>query len=135
MLLWLMACKSAAVVLEFDPDPLDFGEVIFGPDMPDNGYAQEELSVINAGEKDVTLSLAPYDTQWFCIEGFPEADAESPLSTLSPGANYLLEVGICDHEPGTFDSDVELALGILSDGEPSRVNATITLHPVLQTAP
>lgn len=133
MLFWLIACKSPEVVLEFDPNPLDFGEVAITPDMPDVGYAQKELSVINAGEEEVTLSLAPYDTQWFCIEGFPDAEVESELSTLSPGSSYLLNVGICDHEAGTFDTDVDLTIAILTDGAPSRFEAPVKVHPILQT--
>ena len=133
MLFWLMACKNTEVVLQFNPDPLDFGEVAITPDMPDTGYAQLELSVINAGEEDVSLSLAPYDTTWFCIEGFPNAEEETPLSTLSPTSSYILKVGICGHEAGTFDSDVDLSIPILTDGDPASFKAAVKIHPILQS--
>lgn len=132
---WLLACAQPEVVLTFDPDPLDFGEVAIVPEMPDTGYAQLELTINNAGEEEVTLQLEPYDTTWFCVEGFPPSEDPAPLSTLSPGAFYILKVGICGHEPGSTDSESELGLGILTDGSPSRFQAKVLVTPFIDTTP
>ena len=103
--------------------------------MPEEGYAQKELTITNAGEESVSLSLEPYDTTWFCIEGFPPSEEPTALSTLSPGAFYILKVGICGHEPGSTDTTSELGIGLLTDGSPSRFEAKVLVAPYIDTAP
>lgn len=131
MLLWLLACADPTVDLDFDPDVLAFGSVPYTSDMPEEGFAQLEQAVENEGEEVVVLSLAPYDEQWFCIEGFPNQNEVQELGPINPGSVYLLKVGICDHAPGTFDQDQELTLDFLTDGDPGRFTLVVTLHPIL----
>ncbi|HNC95769.1 MAG TPA: hypothetical protein PKY30_23120 [Myxococcota bacterium] len=131
MLLWLLACGGPPVELEFSPDPLDFGEVPYTSDMPEGGFAQKELSITNIGEEEFNLSLAAHDEAWFCVEGIPDTNEVTELGLLNPGSTYLLQVGICDHAPGTFDSDQELELAFLTDGEPVRFALKVLIHPML----
>lgn len=132
-MLLLLACAEPAVDINVSPDQLDFGEVQFTAEMPDEGFAQEEVVLTNASERETVLTLPPYDDDHLCIEGFDNDQLPQDLTSMTHQATYVLRVGICGYIPGEADSEVALTLTVQTDGTPSTVEIPITFTPIRVT--
>lgn len=124
-----LACVQETVEFAFEPAVLDFGRVNFPPEMPDDGYAQLQLTVTNTGETDGHLTLPEPDAEIFCIEGFTTQEFPADVGEVNPGSAYVFTVGLCGYPPGTADSLVETALEITTDGLPETLTAPVTFTP------
>lgn len=126
-MLSLLAC-TPSVVVTANPDDLAFGDVVFGADMPEGGWAPlQETSLTNEGEEPVTLEL-PQPESELCLDGFPEEDFPASLGSVDPGSSYVLRVGICEYTPGDAGSEVEVPLLVDTPADP--VTITITFTPI-----
>lgn len=126
-MLLLLGC-APTVAVTANPDHLDFGQVIFGADMPEGGWAPiQETSLTNEGEEAVALQL-PEPEPELCLDGFPDGEFPAELGVVDPGSSYILRVGICDYTPGDATSEVELPLLVDTPADP--VTITVTFTPV-----
>lgn len=130
VLLALVACSDPAA-LTFSPASLDFGEVDFGGEMPDGGYASETVTLRQEGGPAVALSLPAYDFDRLCLAGFPDdRDYPRALDTLEEGGSYVFEVGVCAYVPGELTSEIETEVVVETDGDPSYVTLPIRFTAV-----
>lgn len=126
-MLLLLAC-APAVVVTANPDRLDFGEVVFGADMPEGGWAAlQETSLTNEGEEAVALQLPEPESE-LCLDGFPAGVFPADLGIVDPGSSYILKVGICDYTEGDAGSEVEVPLLVDTATEP--VTITVVFTPI-----
>jgi hypothetical protein len=126
MLLTLLACAPAA--LTFTPDTLDFGEVDFSGEMPDEGYASMTVTLAHEGGPSVQAWLPAYDFERLCLTGFPESFGyPADLGELSEGSSYVFQVGVCAYLPGEGDAPVSTELVVSADSD---IVLPITFTPV-----
>jgi hypothetical protein len=129
MLLWLLACTPRADLV-FSPDALDFGDVDFAGEMPDGGYASEDVTLTNDGHATITLSLPEYDADRLCLAGFDGRDFPVELGEIDAGSTYRFSVGVCAYVSGEIDTSVETELAVDTDGNPDTVTLPITFTPI-----
>lgn len=130
MLFVLLACSEPAVEINTSPDELAFGDVEFTAEMPEGGFAQEDLVLTNASERETVLTLPPYDDDHLCIEGFDNDQLPQDLASMTQQATYVLRVGVCGYVPGEAESEVQLTLTINTDGTPSTVQVPVSFTPI-----
>ncbi len=128
-LLALSACGPEPVTFSFSPAVLEFGDVDFPPEMPDDGYAVEVLSITNTGETTGELTLPEPDPEVFCIGGFSEATYPADLGEVRPGSTYVLNVGLCGYPPSMQDQLVETRFEVRTDGDPAVLTVEVTFTP------
>jgi hypothetical protein len=128
MLFWLFACAPKEG-LEFSPATLAFGEVDFAGEMPDGGYATEDVELSNAGKTTVSIELPAYDKDRLCLTGF-DADGDFPvdLGDVDPGSTYRFTVGVCFYVAGEIDTEV--ATELVVDSDDGSVTLPITFTPI-----
>lgn len=124
-----LACGPETVEFAFDPAVLEFGTVNFPPEMPDDAYAQLQVTVTNTGETDGHLTLPEPDPEIFCIDGFTTQEFPADVGEVNPGSAYVFTVGLCGYPPGTADSVVESGVDITTDGVPETLTVPVTFTP------
>lgn len=121
------ACTPAAGLV-FSPATLDFGEVDFTGELPDEGYATETVTLTNEGKADLVVTLPEYDADRLCLAGFGTQDFPVALGELAPGAAYTFVVGVCGYISGEADTAVATELAV--DADSGTVTLPITFTPV-----
>ncbi len=132
MSLWVLllaGCGPEPVSFSFDPATLEYGIVVFPPEMPDEGYARMTLSITNTGETDGNLTLPEPDLDIFCIAGFVKENYPADLGEVRPGSTYILDVGLCGYPPGMQDLLVETGFEVETDGDPAVLEVAATFIP------
>lgn len=114
--------------LVFEPDRLDFGEVDFAGELPEDGYDSHSVQLVNKGNKSIALSLPEYDTDRLCLAGFGGQDFPVDLGELPPDASYTFIVGLCGYGTSGIDTLMELELAV--DGGDDRVSLPISFTPI-----
>lgn len=114
--------------LVFSPERLDFGEVDFAGELPEDGYASESVSLANAGKRTVAIALPAFDDDRLCLAGFDGRDFPVELGELAPDAAYTFVVGVCGYVSGEVDSSVTTELVV--DGSDGPVALPITFTPI-----
>lgn len=130
LLALLFACSNPAE-LAFTPSELALGEVDFGGEMPESGYASASVTLAHGGGPAVNLSLPAYDFDHLCVAGFPD-DQTYPLALgdLEEGGSYTFEVGICAYVPGELTTEVATELVVEADADPWEVVLPITFTAI-----
>ncbi|MDP2306274.1 MAG: hypothetical protein Q8P18_09635 [Pseudomonadota bacterium] len=119
---------TPAVGLVFSPEALDFGEVDFAGELPEEGYAVETVTLTNEGASSVGIALPEYDTDRLCLAGFGSQDFPVDLGELDAGSAYTFSVGVCAYVSGELNAPVATALEV--DGDDGTVTLPITFTPV-----
>ena len=124
-------CGKDAGQLGVFPSALDYGEVDFLDEMPEEGYASTELRLTNSGEVPLALTLATLDLDHLCAPGFGSVPAD--LVELEPEESYSLFIGVCAYsaEGGERDSEVRGQIVIESDDLDGPVSVPWSFTPVL----
>ncbi len=123
----LFAC-APTVGLVFTPDTLDFGEVDFAGELPEEGYASASVTLTNEGARPVALSLPAYDTERLCLAGYTTQTFPVDLGEAAPGSAFTFIVGVCAYVSGEIDTVVETGLEVDTDDAP--VSLPITFTPI-----
>jgi hypothetical protein len=129
MMLWLLACTRHAD-FDIEPSSLNFGEVTFEGEVPEEGYASQDVSYTNAGKATIALTLPPWDEDRLCLPGLDGFDTPYDLGDVDPGSTLRITVGICYYLPGEIDSEVSTQLDLETDGDPDTLTVPITFTPV-----
>jgi hypothetical protein len=92
---------------------LDWGEVDFQVEMPEEGYDPQVVTVTNSGTGGLDLTVV-YDEDHLCIQGFES----SPLTLpgLDEGSSYVLSVAVCGYQTGERDTEVTGQVRFRADG-------------------
>jgi hypothetical protein len=122
----LVGC--AGQTLSFSPDTLDFGEVDFAGELPEEGYAVETVTLTNDGSAADTLSLQAYDQDHLCLAGFTTQDFPVDLGSVSSGGSYTFRVGVCAYVSGEVDTEVSATIEV--EGDNGAVSLPVTFTPV-----
>jgi hypothetical protein len=122
----LVGC--AGQTLSFSPDTLDFGEVDFAGELPEEGYAVETVTLTNDGSAADTLSLQAYDQDHLCLAGFTTQDFPVDLGSVSSGGSYTFRVGVCAYVSGEVDTEVSTTIEV--EGDNGAVSLPVTFTPV-----
>jgi len=122
-----LACGATGELSVF-PSSLNFGEVDFQTEMPEEGYAALTVTLKNVGETDLDISLNHIDFDHLCLQGFDTAPIS--LGTLTPNQSYTIKVGACDYsrESGERDTLVSDYISIEHNGAnaPSSIQWSFT---------
>lgn len=113
--------------LVFTPDSLDFGEVDFAGELPEEGYAVATATLSNEGKSSIAIALPEYDTDRLCLAGFGTQDFPVDLGELAAGAAYTFTVGVCAYVSGELDTVVVTDVAV--DGD-ARVTLPVTFTPI-----
>ena len=103
MLAFLLFACGAAGELSVFPSSLDFGEVDFQLEMPEEGYGALTVALKNVGETDLDISVSHVDFDRLCLQGFTAEPID--LGTLRPNQSYSIKVGVCDYSRETGERD------------------------------
>lgn len=124
-----LACAPEPVTFTVSPQPLAFGVVDFPPEMPDEGYAQEQVSVTNTGETTGSLTFPEPDPVVFCIPGVSDGGFPLDLGEVRPGSSYVVNVGLCGYPPGEAGEEVSVSFDLETDGDPATLTVEVTFTP------
>lgn len=125
----LFACGSSGELSVF-PSNLNFGEVDFQSEMPEEGYGALTVSLKNIGTEDIEITVDHIDFDHLCLQGFDVAPIE--LGRLTPEQSYTLKIGVCDYsrEDGERDSLISDYIAIEHDGRNSPAQIQWSFTPV-----
>ena len=127
-MLLLVAC-APKVDLSIDPESLDFGDVEIGAEVPDGGFAEEDVVITNEGDAAVTLVLEAYSTEHLCVSGL-DGSVATELPEMSAGASYTLRVGVCGYAQGEEGSVLHEPLTISTGGDPATYSVDVSYTPI-----
>ena len=131
MLVWLLLGCESEGKLSASPQSIDWGEVNFRSEMPEEGYDVRTVILKNTGESPVNLVIGSMDINLVCLQGFSDIPAD--LGSLSPGNSYTIAVAVCDYIPeqGT-DTQLSGSIQIDHDGENDPFMIPWTFTPVME---
>lgn len=125
---WLFIACAHEVKVVASPESLDFGEVHFGAEMPEGGWAlQQEVTFSNAGEDAVVLTL-PEPNADLCLDGFADDAYPADLGQVNAGSAYVIRVGICAYQSGEATTEQEFPLVVNTPED--TVSVTVTFTPI-----
>ena len=104
MLVLLLGCTKTEIT--YTPDVIEWGEINFYDDMPENGYDEQNIVFQNIGKKQISLFVSGFDSEYFCLLG-QERDSIS-LSNLEPNQIFSVSVSVCDYIEENGQRDEEL---------------------------
>jgi len=131
----LLAGCAAGDTADFSisPDPIEFGEVDFSVETPDEGYTPIAVTLYNNGVNDVTLGLADFNEDYLCVVGYTHDALPGTMGVVAPASSYVLNVAVCGYLPGERDTEVSTAVTVSTDSTPSSLSIPVTFTPVLPT--
>ena len=105
MLVFLLGCTKTEIT--YSPDIIEWGEINFYDEMPENGYDEQNIVFQNIGKKQISLLVSGFNSEYFCI-----ADEEKDyvyMADLYPNQIFEVSVSVCDYmeEYGQRDELVE----------------------------
>jgi hypothetical protein len=115
------------------PDPVEFGEVDFSVETPDEGYTPIAVTLYNNGVNDVTLGLADFNEDYLCVVGYSHDALPGTMGVVAPASSYVLNFAVCGYLPGERDTEVSTAVTVSTDSTPSTLSIPVTFTPVLPT--
>ena len=65
MLVLLLGCTKTE--FEYSPQVIDWGEINFYDDMPENGYEEQNIVFRNNGEKQISLNVSGFNKEYFVL--------------------------------------------------------------------
>lgn len=128
MLLALLACTPDFDIL-VSPARLDLGVVDFAQEMPAEGYAPGQVSLINQGKGEPQLTLVAWDDVHLCVPGYTGLALPATIGPLPEGATAVLEVSACGYEPGERDSEVFGTVTVGTGGSPATIDVAVVFTP------
>ena len=125
----LFACGPTGELSVF-PSRLDFGEVNFQDEKPEEGYGALTVALKNVGETDLELSVSNVDFEHLCMQGFDTAPID--LGRLTPNQTYTIKVGVCDYsrESGERDNLISDVIRVEHTGQNSPFEIQWSFTPV-----
>jgi hypothetical protein len=129
LLLWIAAC-APDVELSVTPASLDFGDVDFAVEMPEEGYDPLEVSVTNIDKDDHEVWIVADDPDHLCVQGFPDARAPYLLGTVPDGASYDLSIAVCAYDPGDRDSEYAATVAFATETDSEPVAVDVVFVPI-----
>ena len=130
MLAFLFFACGASGELSVFPSTLNFGEVDFQSEMPEEGYGALTVALKNVGEVDIEITVDHVDFDHLCLQGFDETPID--LGRLTPDQTYTLKVGVCDYsrEEGERDTLISDYISIEHNGANSPTSIEWSFTPV-----
>ena len=131
----LLGGCAAADMADFtiSPDPVEFGEVDFSVETPEEGYAPIAVTMYNNGLSDVTLGLADFNPDYLCVVGYSYDGLPGTMGVVAPASSYVLNRAVCGYLPGERDTEVSTSVTVSTDSTPSTLSIQVTFTPVLPT--
>ncbi len=111
LVLFAAACGCAEI--EVEPTTIDWGEVDFAQPRPDDGYDARDVTIRNAGDRTVTITVRGVDEERLLVSG--QFEDGYRLAPLEAGQTAVLRVGVWAYVPGEWDTLVEGSLRITGD--------------------
>ena len=131
----LLGGCAAADMADFtiSPDPVEFGDVDFSVETPEEGYAPIAVTMYNNGLSDVTLGLADFNPDYLCVVGYSYDGLPGTMGVVAPASSYVLNLAVCGYLPGERDTEVSTSVTVSTDSTPSTLSIPVTFTPVLPT--
>lgn len=127
----LAGCGGKSTELEISPPQVNWGELDFAEEPPDEGFEPVQLVIKNVGDNDVEVELTGFDFERLCAPGYSAVPAS--LGNVTAGGSVAVSVGVCGYsaEAGDRDSLVSGTIDVgVVDGEGS-ASARWSFTPVL----
>ena len=118
MLVLLLGCTKTEIT--YTPDIIEWGEINFYDDMPENGYDEQNIVFQNIGKKQISLLVSGFNSEYFCIKN---ADTDFiEIDDLYTNQIFEVSVSVCDYmeENGQRDEYVEGQFEIFDETKDSK---------------
>ena len=132
MLVLLLGCTKTE--FEYSPQVIDWGEINFYDDMPDNGYEEQNIMFQNNGEKQISLNVSGFNKEYFCVIGQTENDFVN-IEVLNPNQIFEISVAICNYieENGERDTEISGTFQIFDSNKDTNVGSIDwSFTPIIQ---
>ena len=106
MLVLLLGCSKTE--FEYSPQVIDWGEINFYGEMPDNGYEEQNIVFRNNGEKQISLNVSGFNKEYFCVVGETENDFIN-IEELEPNQIFEISVSVCNYIEENGERDTEIS--------------------------
>ena len=106
MLVLLLGCTKTE--FEYSPQVIDWGEINFYDDMPENGYEEQNIVFRNNGEKQISLNVSGFNKEYFCVVGETENDFIN-IEELNPNQIFEISVSVCNYIEENGERDTEIS--------------------------
>ena len=106
MLVLLLGCTKTE--FEYSPQVIDWGEINFYDDMPENGYEEQNILFRNNGEKQISLNVSGFDKEYFCVVRETENDFIN-IEELNPNQIFEISVSVCNYIEESGERDTEIS--------------------------
>tara|TARA_B100000925_G_C21780567_1_gene376039 strand:- start:50 stop:466 length:417 start_codon:yes stop_codon:yes gene_type:complete len=105
MLVLLLGCTK--IDFEYSPKVIDWGEINFYDEMPENGYKEQNILFRNIGKKQISLNVSGFNKEYFCVVGETESDFVN-ITELESNQIFEISVSVCNYieENGERDTDI-----------------------------
>jgi hypothetical protein len=125
--------QSDTADFTISPDPVEFGEVDFSVETPEEGYTPIAVTMFNNGVNDVTLGLADFNDDYLCVLGYTHDALPGTMGVVAPASSYVLNLAVCGYLPGERDTVVSTEVTVSTDSTPSTLSIPVTFTPVLSS--
>ena len=118
MLVLLLGCTKTEIT--YTPNVIEWGEINFYEDMPENGYGEQNIVFQNMGKKQISLLVSGFNSEYFCIT--KEEKDYIYIDDLYPNQIFEVSVSVCDYmeEYGQRDEYVEGQFEIFDETKDSK---------------
>ena len=106
MLVLLLGCTK--IDFEYSPKVIEWGEINFYDDMPENGYEEQNIVFRNTGEKQISLNVSGFDKEYFCVVGETEEDFVN-ITELESNQIFEISVSVCNYIEENGERDTEIS--------------------------
>ena len=106
MLVLLLGCTK--IDFEYSPQVIDWGEINFYDDMPENGYEEQNIVFRNIGEKLISLNVSGFNKEYFCVVGETEDDFIN-ITELESNQIFEISVSVCNYIEENGERDTEIS--------------------------
>ncbi|MSP54887.1 MAG: hypothetical protein EXR69_04680 [Myxococcales bacterium] len=126
----MVACSPDPIEFTISPNPVAFGETDFAVELPEEGYNPIATTLTNNGLHDVTLTLADWDDDYLCVQGYAHDARPGAMATVAPGSTYVLNIAVCGYLAGERDTEIRTEISISTDSTPSSFAIPVTFTPI-----
>ena len=106
MLVLLLGCTKTEI--EYSPTFIDWGEINFYNEMPENGYEPQNIVFRNMGKKQTSLSVSGFNKEYFCVVGELE-NSFIDISELEPNQIFEISVSVCNYVEENGERDTKIS--------------------------
>ena len=106
MLVLLLGCTK--IDFEYSPQVIDWGEINFYDDMPENGYEEQNIVFRNIGKKQISLNVSGFNKEYFCVVGETEDDFVN-ITELESNQIFEISVSVCNYIEENGERDTEIS--------------------------